>query len=164
MSHMVMPVNATRVASSHGAWLIHCDGSAFPNPGNMGLGAIITAPDGTLSKLSLPAPGKGCNNEAEARAMMAALHHAKQLGASCVRVHSDSRVVVDQLTSDGGQPIARLDAMFTELKALLATFDEFTVTWIPQHRNHEADALARTAAGLPPRPVARASKGKKASR
>ena len=160
MPPMPMPVNTTEIAASRGVWLIHCDGSAFPNPGNMGLGAIITAPDGTLNKLSLPAAGKGCNNEAEARAMMAAVQHAKQLGATSVRVYSDSRVVVDQLTGDGSQPIARLDALFTELKALLATFDEATVTWIPQHRNHEADTLARTAAGLPPRPVARPAKGK----
>ncbi len=146
------------------AWLIHCDGSAFPNPGNMGLGAILIAPDGTRHTLSKPAVGKGCNNEAEALAMMAALQQAKQLGASCVRVHSDSRVVADQLTGDGGQPIARLEALFTELRGLLATFDEASVTWIPQHRNHEADALARTAAGLPPRPVARPAKGKAARR
>ena len=152
------------VASSRGVWLIHCDGSAFPNPGNMGLGAIITAPDHTRHTLSMPAVGKGCNNEAEARAMLAALQRAKQLGASCVRVHSDSRVVVDQLTGDGGQPIARLDALFTGLRGLLATFDEATVTWIPQHRNHEADALARTASGLPPRPMTRAAKGKAARR
>jgi ribonuclease HI len=161
---MVMPVNATGIASSQGAWLIHCDGSAFPNPGNMGLGATMAAPDGTLHKLSALAPGKGCNNEAEARAMMAALRMARLLGATCVRVHSDSRVVVDQLTGNGGQPIARLDTLFTELRGLLATFEKASVKWIPQHRNHEADTLARTAAGLPPRPVARPAKSKAAKR
>ena len=164
MPRMVMPIDAVGVASTQDAWFIHCDGSAFPNPGSMGLGAIITAPDGTRHTLSMPAVGKGCNNEAEARAMMAALQRAKQLGARCVRVHSDSRVVVDQLTRDGGQPIARLDALLMELRGLLATFDQASVTWIPQHRNHEADALARSAAGLPPRPVAKPAKGKAARR
>ncbi|MBI2728152.1 MAG: ribonuclease HI family protein [Polaromonas sp.] len=143
------------------AWLLHCDGSAFPNPGNMGLGAILIGPDGTRHTLSETATGKGCNNEAEARAMMAALHEAKRLGADCVRIHSDSRVVVDQLTGDGGQPIERLDALFTEMRAQLAAFSGSTVKWIPQHRNSEADALARNAAGLPPRPIAKPGKGRK---
>lgn len=127
----------------------------------MGLGAVLIAPDGTRHTLSETAPGKGCNNEAEARAVMAALHQAKLLGADCVRIYSDSRVVVDQLAGDGGSPIERLDALFAELRALLATFSGSTVTWIPQHRNGEADALARTAAGLPPRPAAAETKRKR---
>lgn len=140
------------------AWTLHCDGSAFPNPGTMGLGAVLVAPDGTRHTLSKPAAGRGCNNEAEARAVMAALHEARRLGADSVCVHSDSRVVVDQLTGDGGQPIARLDDLFTELRALLATFGASSVKWIPQHRNSEADALARAAAGLSPRPTSKPGK------
>lgn len=140
------------------AWTLHCDGSAFPNPGSMGLGAVLVAPDGMRHTLSEPAIGKGCNNEAEARAMMAALHEAKRLGADCVYVHSDSRVVIDQLTGDGGQPIKRLSALFTELRAQLAAFSSSAVKWIPQHRNSEADALARAAAGLPARPLAKPGK------
>ena len=158
---MVSPVNDTASDASHRVWTLHCDGSAFPNPGTMGLGAVLIGPDGTRHTLSEPAAGKGCNNEAEARAMMAALHEAKRLGADCVRIHSDSRVVVDQLTGDGGQPIERLDALFTELRAQLAAFSTSTVKWIPQHRNSEADALARNAAGLPPRPIAKPGKGRK---
>ncbi|MES2415314.1 MAG: ribonuclease HI family protein [Pseudomonadota bacterium] len=155
-----MPTQAPAAATSNHHWTIHCDGSAHPNPGNMGLGAILVAPDGTRHELSLPAAGRGCNNEAEARAMTAALQRARKLGAGKVHIHSDSRVVVDQLTGDGGPAIERLGALFAELRRLLATFDEASVKWIPQHRNQEADALARTAAGLPPRPVARPAKSK----
>ncbi len=141
-------------------WLAHCDGSAFPNPGTMGLGAVLVAPDGARHTLSETATGKGCNNDAEARAMMAALREAKLLGADAVHILSDSRVVVDQLTGDGGQRIERLDALFVELRSLLATFSASSVKWIPQHRNNEADALARAAAGLPARPLAGGAKGK----
>ena len=157
---MATPVTTSPSAPDHNAWTLYCDGSAFPNPGHMGLGAVLIAPDGTRHTLSEPAAGKGCNNEAEARAMMAALHEAKRLGADCVRIHSDSRVVVDQLTGDGGQPIARLNALFTELRTLLATFSASSVKWIPQHRNNEADALARAAAGLPARPAIAGVRGK----
>lgn len=132
-------------------WVVFCDGSAFPNPGNMGLGATLCAPDGRQHELSIAAPGRGCNNEAEARAMMAALRHARHLGAENVLIHSDSRVVTDQLSGDGGEPIARLHTLFTELRALLIAFDAVTVKWIPRHRNTAADTLARAAAGLPPK-------------
>ncbi len=149
-----MSMTAMKPVSPHvsaGTWLVHCDGSAFPNPGHMGLGATLIAPDGTRHTLSERAGGRGCNNEAEARAMMAALQYAKLLGARKLEIHSDSRVVVDQLTGDGGRPRQRLDALFAELRAQLAGFGSSAVRWIPQHRNSEADALARAAAGLPPR-------------
>jgi ribonuclease HI len=147
-----MPELKTSPAAA--TWVVYCDGSAFPNPGNMGLGATFSAPDGTQHELSMPAPGHGCNNEAEARAMMAALHHARQLGARNVLIHSDSRVVTDQLSGDGSEPIERLHTLFTELRKQLASFDAVTVKWIPRHRNSAADALARAAAGLLPKPVA----------
>ena len=156
---MAAPVIDKPSAPGQNAWSLHCDGSAFPNPGHMGLGAVLVAPDGTRHTLSEPAAGRGCNNEAEALAVMAALHEAKRLGAACVHVYSDSRVVVDQLTVKEVQPIARLDALFTELRALLAGFSVNTVRWIPQHRNSEADALARAAAGLPLRPIAKPGRG-----
>jgi ribonuclease HI len=140
-----------KALAASATWVVYCDGSAFPNPGHMGLGATICAPDGTQHELSIPAPGRGCNNEAEARAMMAALRHARHLGAANVLIHSDSRVVTDQLSGDGGAPIARLHPLFTELRGLLTAFDAVTVTWIPRHRNMAADALARAAAGLPPK-------------
>ena len=147
-----MPEPKTSPAAA--TWVVYCDGSAFPNPGKMGLGATFRAPDGTWHELSTVAPGRGCNNEAEARAMMAALHHARQLGATHVLIHSDSRVATDQLSGDDSEPIERLHTLFTELRDLLASFDAVTVKWIPRHRNTAADALARAAAGLPPKPAA----------
>ena len=57
-------------------WIIYCDGSAVPNPGRMGLGAVVTAPDGSRHPISITAEGRGCNNEAELRALMAAMQYA----------------------------------------------------------------------------------------
>ncbi|MDP1566066.1 MAG: ribonuclease H, partial [Polaromonas sp.] len=50
------------------SWIIYADGSAVPNPGRMGLGAVLVAPDGTRHVLSMATDARGCNNEAEARA------------------------------------------------------------------------------------------------
>ncbi|MBI2734159.1 MAG: ribonuclease HI family protein [Aquabacterium sp.] len=119
----------------------------------MGLGAVLIAPDGSRHTLSLATHTTGCNNEAELRALIAALHALQAQGARSLVVHSDSSIVIEQL---GGvkpaKPITRLKALFDEARSLLATFEQARLQWIPQHRNGEADALARSALGLPPRP------------
>ena len=129
-------------------WLAHTDASATPNPGRMGLGAVLVSPDGTAHVLSELSPGLGCNNEAEVRALMAALRAMKSMGARHVEARCDNSVVVAQLMDASAPPIARLAALFDEARALLAHFESARVRWIPQHRNQEADALARAALGL----------------
>lgn len=133
-------------------WEVRCDGSAQPNPGRMGLGALIVAPDGSRHALSQLAPERGCNNEAELRAVMAALAHVRAQGANAVCIFSDNSILVEQL--DGSQdraPVARLAPLFDEARTLLSGFAQFRLRWVPRHRNAEADALARAALGLGPK-------------
>ena len=132
-------------------WTIHCDGSAVPNPGRMGLGAVLTAPDGTRHLLSALADGRGCNNEAELRALMAALQEARQRGAAALVIHCDNSVVVEQLAGTAAEPFLRLASLFDEVRAVLRSFPAARLVWIPRHRNREADALARAAVGLMPK-------------
>jgi ribonuclease HI len=132
-------------------WLIHCDGSAVPNPGRMGLGAVLMAPDGTRHSLSTQAEGRGCNNEAELRALMAALQEARRHGAAALVIHCDNSVVVEQLAGTALAPFLRLAALFDEVRAELQSFASTRLVWIPRHRNREADALARAAVGLQPK-------------
>jgi ribonuclease HI len=139
-------------------WMIYCDGSAVPNPGRMGLGAVLTSPDGTRHTLSSPADGRGCNNEAELRALMAALEHAKQQGATTLVIHCDNSVVVEQLLGTAQEPFLRLAPLFDEVRAELRSFESARLVWIPRHRNREADALARAAVGLMPKSPAAVGK------
>jgi len=142
-------------------WTIYCDGSAVPNPGRMGLGAVLTAPDGTRHTLSLAAGDRGCNNEAELRALMAALQHARQHGAIALLIHCDNSVVVEQLLETALEPFLRLAPLFEEVRAMLRSFASARLVWVPRHRNREADALARAAVGLMPKVPAPASKRKR---
>lgn len=140
-------------ASDLPCWVVHSDGSAQPNPGRMGLGAVLVAPDGSRQTLSEAPPERGCNNEAELRALMAALHRLIAQGATAARLYSDNSIVVEQLRSVGDRPsVARLDPLFDEARALLAGVACSSVHWVPRHRNAEADALARAALGLAPKP------------
>ncbi|RSZ33204.1 MULTISPECIES: ribonuclease HI family protein [unclassified Variovorax] len=137
------------------AWTVYCDGSAMPNPGRMGIGAVITAPDGERHTLSQATHTTGCNNEAELLALTLALQDLRARGATAVRAYSDNSILVEQLDGRAVAPIARLAGLFDEARALLDSFDDVRVHWIPRHRNAEADALARAALGFAPKPPAR---------
>ncbi|MDP3168244.1 MAG: RNase H family protein, partial [Hydrogenophaga sp.] len=86
-------------------WSLHCDGSSVPNPGRMGLGAVLVAPDGTRHVLSMATDARGCNNEAEARALMLALREAQARGATALQIYSDSSLLVVQLGAGGAPPV-----------------------------------------------------------
>ena len=124
------------------AWTVYCDGSAVPNPGRMGLGALLIAPDGSRHALSRATHSVGCNNEAELRALTEALLAARAQGAAAVQVYSDNSILVEQLGGRAVKPIERLADLFDEARALLASFERVALQWIPRHRNAEADALA----------------------
>ena len=140
------------------SWIIYSDGSAVPNPGRMGLGAVLVAPDGTRHVLSMATDARGCNNEAEARALIAALRDAQARGATALQIYSDSSLLVVQLGSLGAAPVVRLAALYEEVRALLATFTQSSLHWIPRHRNGEADTLARAALGLLPKKTVKSPK------
>jgi ribonuclease HI len=101
----------------------------------MGLGALICAPDGQQHTLSQATDARGCNNEAELRALMAALHLLHSLGARAVQAYSDNSILVAQLAPAAvaaSEPIARLAPLFDEARALLAGFDEARLHWVPR--------------------------------
>lgn len=133
-------------------WVIHCDGSAIPNPGRMGLGAVLEAPDGTRHLLSQATHTAGCNNEAELGALVLALTEARAHGATSLQIYSDSSLLVEQMGAPAAAH-ARLAPLYAAARGLLAGFDAVQVQWIPRHRNGEADALARAALGAAPKPA-----------
>ncbi len=121
----------------------------------MGLGAVLTGPDGTLQhQISEATTFTGCNNEAELRALMLALQWLAQQDiatSSPVHVFSDNSVLVAQLGGHPTAPIARLATLFDEARQALRQFPQVQVQWIPRHRNAAADTLARAALGLAPK-------------
>lgn len=140
------------------AWVAHCDGGAWPNPGAMALGAVLVSPAGEVHQLSQRLSGSGCNNEAEWQATVVTLRQALALGAQALLLHTDSTQVRDQLDAGSTRPPPpalppALQAWANEARMLTARLVSFHVRWVPRHRNGPADALARQALGLPPKPV-----------
>jgi ribonuclease HI len=131
--------------------VVYCDGSASPNPGRMGIGAVIIEPNGTGHTLSQATHSKGCNNEAELKALLAALRDQHARGVTALLVHCYNSILVEQLGREEAKPIARPALLFDEARMLLKSFEHAHLQLIPRHRNGEADALVCVAVGIQPK-------------
>lgn len=130
------------------AWRAWFDGSAHPNPGRCGIGALLLGPGGTSVEISRPA-GYGNSSEAEYRALIALLEAAVIAGAADLVVYGDSRVVIDDINGPALYAAASLEEYRSAAQALLAQLDRVTLRWIPRHKNGAADALSQRAAAIP---------------
>ena len=125
--------------------LIWVDGAARGNPGPAAIGAVIKDEQGaTLARISQRI-GKTTNNQAEYRALIAALEKAVQLGARKVSVYSDSELVVRQITGRYRVKKAELKPLFQKVTQLQSRLESFSISHIPREQNTEADHLANEA-------------------
>ncbi|WP_229452000.1 ribonuclease HI family protein [Massilia niastensis] len=138
---------ARRPDPRQAAWHAWFDGSARPNPGRCGIGAILEGPDGQHIELSSDA-GYGNSSEAEYRALIAVLQAAVLHGASDLAIHGDSQVVVDDVNGPDYAGAPALRALRSEALALLARLPQASLRWIPRHKNSRADALSQRAIPL----------------
>lgn len=130
------------------AWLAWFDGATHPNPGKMGIGALLKNPDGDVIKSISYTAGQGDSSEAEYLALLAVLQAALDAGATKLIVYGDSRVVLDDVqTKTAGAPI--LGNHRTQAKELIAQLKDVTFIWIPRKKNEMADALSQQAVKLP---------------
>ena len=125
--------------------IIFTDGAAEPNPGPAAIGATIKDEHGRLiTSISQPI-GRATNNQAEYRAIIAALENAIRLGASQVDMHSDSELVVRQINGRYRVKNAALKPLYRQVKYLQSLLEGFTITHILRQQNTEADNLANIA-------------------
>ena len=125
-------------------WQAWFDGSARPNPGRCGIGAILEGPGGQRIELSQDA-GYGNSSEAEYRALIAVLQAAVLQGAAGLAIHGDSQVVVDDVNGPDLAAAPSLAHYRGQARALLARLPGATLRWIPRHKNTRADALSQAA-------------------
>ena len=128
--------------------VIFTDGAAAPNPGPAAIGAIIKDEQGKLLARISQRIGRATNNQAEYRAIIAALEKAASLGAKHVEVNSDSELVVKQINGKYRVKKAALKPLYQKVKQLQAHLEGFTITHIPREQNTEADNLANRALGI----------------
>jgi len=128
--------------------IIFTDGAAEPNPGPAAIGAIIKDGKGRLITSISRYIGIATNNQAEYRAIIAALEKAIKLGATHVEVNSDSELAVRQINGRYRVKNAALKPLYQQVKQLQSLLEGFTITHIPREQNTEADKLTNAALDL----------------
>ncbi len=125
--------------------VICVDGASRGNPGLAAIGATIKDEQGKLIARISQGIGRTTNNQAEYRAVIAALEEAIRLGAGQVELNSDSELVVKQIKGEYRVKNAALKPLYQRVKQLQSSLESFTINHIPRQQNKEADRLANMA-------------------
>ena len=125
--------------------IINTDGLSKNNPGPAAIGAILKDTRGKVVATVSKAIGVATNNEAEYRAIVAALEKALKLGAEQIELRSDSELVVNQLNGRYKIKSTALRPFYLQVAQLLGQFEKVAVTYVPREQNTEADRLANEA-------------------
>lgn len=129
-------------------YIIHVDGGSRGNPGPAGAGVVIRSADGGVVAGAGVYIGEATNNVAEYRGLIEALDRARELGATDVRVFSDSQLVVRQVNGIYRVKNAGLRPLFDEVCRKIGAFETFAIDFVPREENTEADELANRAMNL----------------
>ena len=122
---------------------IYTDGTATPNPGPAGIGAVMRDETSKVVTEVSKAIGIATNNRAEYLALIASLKMALRLGAEHVALKMDPELIVRQLI--GKCRSKELKPLDQQTLQLLSKFKSYSVEHIPRGLNKAADALSRRA-------------------
>jgi ribonuclease HI len=147
MSDSLFPAHELPSASQGGdAWYTaHCDGGSRGNPGPAGYGAVIEDPQGRIVARLSEYLGKQTNNFAEYSGLLAVLHWAIENRTKCLRVVSDSELMVKQMKGIYKVKNPGLLSLWEEAKRLAGGLERFQMTHTLRGGNKEADRLANDA-------------------
>ena len=124
---------------------IYSDGGARGNPGPAGIGAVIYDEAGQVIGEVSEYLGVATNNQAEYKALIAALKKAASLKAAEVVCYLDSELVVKQLNREYRVKDKDLAPLFLEVYNLSLGFSKISYIHIRREKNKEADRLANLA-------------------
>lgn len=122
--------------------IIHADGASRGNPGPAAIGATIKDEQGKLIACISQGIGRTTNNQAEYRAVIAALEKAIRLGAEEVDINLDSQLVVKQISGEYRVKKPALKPLYQRVKQRQSLLKGFSIAYIPRRQNKEADRLA----------------------
>ena len=115
--------------------IIYTDGGATPNPGPASIGAVIKDEAGHVISSISRSIGRATNNEAEYRAVVAALSSALELGARRAEVRSDSELLVRQVNGQYKVKAPGIRPLYAAVKQLQTRFDGCVFKHIPRELN-----------------------------
>jgi ribonuclease HI len=128
---------------------LYTDGSAIPNPGKSGCGAVLVAEDDvtvlwTLSEYL----GEGTNNTGEMTAILRGCQRADELGMTKVTIYTDSELSVQLVSGTKRTTKPHLKKILDRILSIRNTVN-YEIRWVKGHNKHKwneyADALANKA-------------------
>lgn len=122
--------------------IIYSDGASKGNPGDAGIGIVISDEDGNVVREIADYVGKTTNNVAEYCALIRGLRDASELGAAQVEIRTDSELLARQLTGVYKVKSANLKPLFEEAISLLRSFENVSISHVFREFNKRADELA----------------------
>ena len=121
------------------------DGASRGNPGPASVGVVLQDAKGAVIKEHGRTLGTATNNVAEYTAFLDALRLAKALGASELLVHSDSQLLVRQVSGEYRVKNAALQALKAQAQGLMKSFRAVRLVHVPREQNKDADRMANAA-------------------
>ena len=123
---------------------LYTDGGARGNPGPAGIGFVLTG-IGSEPILYKEYIGKGTNNQAEYKALLAGVLRAKKEGVQDLMCYLDSELVVKQVRGEYRVKNEELKLYLIEIKKLLPVFASISFQHVPRKKNAIADRLVNEA-------------------
>lgn len=125
--------------------IIHVDGGSRGNPGPAGAGVVISGDDGALIYEAGFFLGRQTNNAAEYHALIRALERAGQCGEQLITIHSDSELLVRQITGEYQVKSPTLAPLHRQAQTLLVRAGRWNIRHVRREQNTRADELANLA-------------------
>ncbi len=125
--------------------IIYTDGGARNNPGPAGIGAVLMDEDKNIVAEISYYIGLGTNNQAEYKALLAAIRKAQELKAEEIEFYLDSELVVKQMNREYRVKDKELAQIFLKIYNISLGFKKISFTHIPRESNKEADKLVNLA-------------------
>jgi ribonuclease HI len=130
---------------SYAKLIIYTDGGARNNPGPAGIGAVLMDENRKIIFEISEYIGEATNNQAEYKAVIAALKKAKEAGVEFLDFYLDSELVVKQLNREYRVKDKDLAPLFLQVHNLSMSFKKITFKHVGRELNEEADRLVNLA-------------------
>jgi ribonuclease HI len=122
------------------------DGSSLNNPGHAGGGAVLFSPSGKLVFACGVYLGVATNNEAEYMGLLLGLKLALTEDVKRIDVHSDSKLVVNQVLGTYRLSAQHLKKYLSSAQRTMDLFEKFSISHVRRRFNSVADMMANRAA------------------
>lgn len=126
---------------------LYSDGGARGNPGPAAIAFLAMSEMGQVIKFDSSCIGAATNNQAEYRALIAALEFAKSIKAQEVTCHLDSELVGKQVNGEYAVKNPELHKLWLVVRGLKSCFKRISFVNVPRSNVYiaRADALVNKA-------------------